>query len=147
MIPASKPERSYQYLTLPITRFERFSGPSPRNIPGSSKGMLLWLNSVPRKLTGIRATHPPHHRIARGHRFFADRASYETSPSKNGRAIRRSADDVRVAAYLLARGVARQRSSRALYPRASAPLAAIVATGWFCVDSSVSSVVADCVLC
>src|SRR4029077_3365089 len=109
--------------------------------------MLVWLNSVPQRLIGIRAAHPPHHRIARSHRFSADRAVHETSPSKDGGAIGGSADDVRFAAYLLAGSVARQRSCRALSPGASAGLAASIATDWFCGDSSVSSVVADCVLC
>jgi len=109
--------------------------------------MLVWLNSAPRRLTGIRAAHPPHHRIARSHRFSADRAGHETSLSKDGRGIGGSADDVRFAAYLLAGSVARQCSSRALSPGASAGMAASVAADRFCGDSSVSSIVADCVLC
>src|SRR5258707_735063 len=108
--------------------------------------MLVWLNSVPERLTGIRAALPPQHRIARSHRFSADRSVYDPSRSKDGGTIGGSADDVRFAAYLLAGSVARQRSSRALSPGASVGLAASVATDWFCTDSSVSSFIADCVL-
>ena len=105
--------------------------------------MLVWLNSVPQRLTGIRAAHPPHHRIARSHRISADRAVHETSPSKDGGAIGGSADDVRFAAYLLVGSFARQRSSRPLSPGAPAGLAASDATDWFRGDFSVSSAVAE----